>query len=54
MKNPLTIQVETYLGCIFITGLTLFFILMIYGAVKDFEAETTILQSRQIKLRNLE
>ena len=39
MKNPLTFRIESWIGAIFILGLALYFSLIIFKAVKEFERE---------------
>lgn len=43
-------QVESYLGAVFILGTALFFGLMIYGAVKNFEGELAAMEGNRAKL----
>lgn len=42
MKNPLTFQIESSLGAVFVSLLSMFFIGLIFIAVKNFETDTDI------------
>lgn len=43
MKNPLTFRVESSLGAAFISLLSLFFIGMLFAAVKNFDSDIDIM-----------
>lgn len=53
MRNFLTIQIESYMGAIFISFLALFFIGLIFIAMKNFNSDLTIINAEQIRVRNL-
>lgn len=53
MRNLFTIQVESYLGAIFISLTALFFIGLIFIAMKNFDSELTVIQSDQAQIRNI-
>jgi len=51
MRNFLTTQVESYLGVIFISLLTLFFIGLFFIAIKNFNSDLAIINSEQAQVR---
>lgn len=51
MRNVLTIQIESYMGAIFIFLLALFFIGLMFIAMKNFDSELTIIESDQVQIR---
>ena len=53
MKNFLTTEIESYLGAIFISLFALFFIGLIFIAMKNFNSDLTVINSDQAQLRNL-
>lgn len=50
MRNLLTIKVEFYLGSAFILGVSLFYAIIIYKAVKDFENELERIELQRTEL----
>lgn len=52
MRNPLTIQVESNLGALFVSLTALFFIGLIFIAMKNFDSELTVIESDQVQIRN--
>ncbi len=53
MKNFLTIQVESYLGAIFISLLSAFFIGLLFISVKNFGSDITIISSDQTQVKTI-
>lgn len=53
MRNPLTIQVESYLGAVFIVLFALFFIGLIFVSMKNFNSDLTVLNSDQAQIRTI-
>jgi len=50
MRNPLTIQIESYLGAVFISLWALFFIGLMFIAMKNFDSELSVIQSEQARV----
>lgn len=53
MDNPLTIQVESRLGAAYITLLSLFFIGLLFIALKNFNSDAVILEANQTKAKTI-
>ncbi len=49
MRNPLTIKVEFHVVTAFILGLSLFYIIIVYKAMKDFESELARMEAERIE-----
>jgi len=53
MRNFLTIEIESYVGAIFIGLLAVFFIGLIFIAMKNFDSEVTIITSEQVQVKTI-
>lgn len=53
MENPLTTRVESYLGAIFISLFALFFVGLIFIALKNFQSDSDILSAQEVKVKNI-
>ncbi len=53
MNNPLTTQVESRLGAAYITLMALFFIGLIFIALKNFSSDVVILESDQTRVKTI-
>ncbi|PIR41872.1 MAG: hypothetical protein COV30_01630 [Candidatus Yanofskybacteria bacterium CG10_big_fil_rev_8_21_14_0_10_37_15] len=53
MNNPLTKQIESRLGAIYAGSLALFFIGLIFIALKNFNSEIIILETDQTKIKTI-
>ena len=53
MSNPLTQQVESRLGAFYIALLALFFIGLIFIALKNFNSDTIVLDSQAAQVKNI-
>ncbi len=51
--NPLTIQVESRLGAVYISLLGLFFVGLIFIALKNFNSDSIILNSQTAQLKTI-
>ncbi len=53
MNNPLTIQVESRLGATYISLLGLFFVGLIFIALKNFNSDSIILDSQTAQVKTI-
>ena len=53
MGNPLTLQVESRLGAFYISLLGLFFVGLIFIALKNFNSDSIILDSQSVQVRTI-
>ena len=53
MINPLTTQVESRLGAVYITLLTMFFVGLIFIALKNFNSDSIILDSQSAQVKTI-
>lgn len=53
MKNPLTFRVESSLGAVYISLLSMFFIGLLFTAVKNFESDVDIMTSTSGSIKTL-
>jgi hypothetical protein len=53
MKNFLTIEVESYMGAIFIVVLSAFFVGLMFISVKNFSSDITIITSEQVQVKTM-
>jgi hypothetical protein len=53
MKNFLTIEVESYMGAIFITLLAAFFIGLLFISIKNLDSDITIITSEQVQVKTI-
>lgn len=53
MMNPLTTQVESRLGATYISLLTLFFVGLIFIALKNFNSDSDILNSQTAQVKTI-
>lgn len=53
MNNPLTIQVESRLGAVYISLLGLFFVGLIFVALKNFNSDSIILDSQVAQVKSI-
>ena len=53
MRNFLTIEVESYLGAVFLSLFALFSIGLIFIAMKNFDSDLTVINAEQAQLRTL-
>ena len=53
MKNPLTIQVESYLGSFFVLSTAIFFGTLIYTAAQNFDSESIIMESQRVSIKTV-
>lgn len=53
MKNFLTMEIESWIGSLFIIGLALFFIGLIFVTIKNFNSDVTIISSQSSKVRGI-
>lgn len=53
MDNPLTTQVESRLGAAYITLLALFFIGLIFIALKNFNSDVLVLEADQAQVKTI-
>ena len=51
--NPLTTQVESRLGAAFITLLALFFVGLIFIALKNFNSDVVLLEADQTRIKTI-
>lgn len=50
MRNPLTMQVESYVGAIFIALLSAFFVGLMFITMKNFDSDLALMDSQQLKI----
>lgn len=53
MINPLTLQVESRLGAAYISLLGMFFVGLIFIAIKNFESDSIILDSQSAQVKTI-
>lgn len=53
MSNPLTVQVESRLGAAYISLLGLFFVGLIFIALKNFNSDSIILDSQTVQVKTI-
>jgi len=53
MRNLLTVQIESYLGAIFISLFALFFIGLMFIAMKNFDSDLIVINSDQAQIRTI-
>jgi len=53
MRNFLTIEIESYLGAIFISLFALFFIGLMFIAMKNFDSDLIVINSDQAQIRTI-
>lgn len=53
MRNILTVQIESYVGAIFISLLAAFFIGLIFIAMKNFSSDLTVINAEQAQIRRI-
>lgn len=53
MSNPLTMQVESRLGAVYISSLGIFFVGLIFVALKNFESDSIILNSETVQVKTI-
>ena len=53
MNNPLTVQVESRLGAFYISLLGLFFVGLIFIALKNFNSDSIILDSQTAQVKTI-
>lgn len=53
MKNPFTIQVEARLGATYISLLGLFFVGLIFIALKNFNSDSIVLDSQNVQIKTI-
>ncbi len=53
MSNPLTVQVESRLGAVYISLLGLFFVGLIFIALKNFNSDVIILDSQTVQVKTI-
>jgi hypothetical protein len=51
--NPLTVQVESRLGAVYISLLGLFFVGLIFIALKNFESDSLVLNSQSAQVKTV-
>lgn len=51
--NPLTVQVESWLGAAFISLLGMFFVGLIFIALKNFESDSIVLNSQSVQIKTI-
>ena len=51
--NPLTTQVESRLGAVYISLLTLFFVGLIFIALKNFNSDSVVLNSQTAQVKTI-
>ena len=51
MRNFLTIQIESYVGALFIALLAVFFIGLMFIAMKNFDSDVNIINATQTRVR---
>jgi len=53
MRNFLTIEIESYMGAIFIGLLAAFFVGLIFISMKNLDSEVTIITSEQVQVKTI-
>ncbi len=53
MKNPLTIQVESYLGSLFVFSTAVIFGTMIYVSAQNMDSEIVIMESQRVTIKTV-
>ena len=53
MRNFLTIEVESYMGAMFITLLAAFFIGFLFISIKNLDSDISIITSEQVHVKNI-
>lgn len=53
MTNPLTVRVESRLGAVYISLLTMFFIGLFFIALKNFNSDLVILDSQSAQVKTI-
>ena len=53
MSNPLTIQVESRLGAVYISLLAIFFIGLFFIALKNFNSDSIIFNSQNFQIKTI-
>ncbi|OGN13425.1 MAG: hypothetical protein A3J47_01570 [Candidatus Yanofskybacteria bacterium RIFCSPHIGHO2_02_FULL_43_22] len=53
MRNLLTIEIESYVGAIFISLLAVFFIGFMFTSIKNFNSDVTIITSEQVQVKTI-
>lgn len=53
MRNILTVQIESYVGAIFISLLAVFFIGLIFISIKNFDSDITIITAEQVQVKTI-
>lgn len=53
MRNILTVQIESYVGAIFISLLAAFFVGLIFISIKNFNSDVTIITSEQARVKTI-
>ncbi|OGN01658.1 MAG: hypothetical protein A3G51_02945 [Candidatus Yanofskybacteria bacterium RIFCSPLOWO2_12_FULL_43_11b] len=53
MNNPLTLQVESRLGALYVSLLGLFFVGLIFIALKNFNSDSIILNSQTAQVKTI-
>lgn len=52
-SNPLTVQVESRLGAVYVSLLGMFFVSLIFIALKNFNSDLIILDSQNAQVKNI-
>ena len=53
MRNPLTFQVESYMGAAFVTLFAGFCVAMIFIALQNFDSETRVLVAQEVYFKSI-
>lgn len=53
LRNPLTLHIESWLGSVFIIALSLFFVGLLFIAVKNFDSDNRILNANSTKVKSV-
>lgn len=53
MKNPLTVQIESRLGAAYVSLLGMFFVGLIFIALKNFDSDSIILDSQSAQVKTI-
>lgn len=53
MRNPLTLHIESWLGSVFIIALSVFFVGLLFIAIKNFDSDNKILNASGTKVKSV-
>ncbi|KKR88661.1 MAG: hypothetical protein UW43_C0002G0067 [Candidatus Yanofskybacteria bacterium GW2011_GWA1_44_21] len=53
MRNFLTMEVESWVGSVFVIGLALFFVGLIFITMRNFNSDISIMNSTQAKVKGI-